>query len=205
MLHSGQSQDLRIGLLGGSFNPAHSGHVHVSLQAMKQLKLDRVVWLVSPQNPLKSAQAMADYPQRLAHARALTASHPAIVVSSLEREIHSHYTLHTLRYLHAHYPRTAFTWLMGADNLANFHHWRGWREIFQRVPVAVFDRAPFAHAALRSPAALSHAHARIATQHVPGLASRPAPAWGYVFMPRHGQSATHLRKTLGKDAFIRHN
>lgn len=194
----------KIGLLGGSFNPAHEGHLHLSLQALKRLRLDRVIWLVSPQNPLKSRAGMAAYETRLAGAQALTAPHPQLFASALEAEIGSHYSIDTLRYLCGRYPQSRFVWLMGADNLQQMHHWYCWREILQQMPVAIFDRAPFSHAALRSPAALTYYKQRCPEGLLLQLAQMQPPAWAYVFMPRHPESATRLRKTLGKEAFLVH-
>jgi nicotinate-nucleotide adenylyltransferase len=193
-----------IGLLGGSFNPAHEGHVHLSLQAMKRLGLRRVIWLVSPQNPLKSTQGMAPLLQRVASAEALVAHHPQITVSTLEAETGSHYTVDTLRYLRAHHPRQRFVWLMGADNLAIMHRWHRWREVMDHTPLAIFDRAPFAHAALRSPAALAYAKQRLQERDAAHLCRGSGGGWAYLFMPRHALSASYLRKTLGKTAFLRH-
>lgn len=194
-----------VGLLGGSFNPAHAGHVHLSLEACKRLRLDRVLWLVSPQNPLKSQKNMADYDRRVERAEALTAPHSQLSVTRLERQINSRYTIDTLHFLTHHYPQTRFVWLMGSDNLQQMHRWHCWREIMQLVPVAVFDRAPFSHAALRSPAALTFQKQRLPDHQLPRLALSAAPAWSYVFMPRHPESASDLRKKLGKKAFMVHN
>ena len=192
----------KIGLLGGSFNPAHAGHIHLSLEAKKRLGLDKIVWLVSPQNPLKRAQDIAPYEMRLAHAQALTAHIPAIDVSDFEQTHGLFYSLQTITQLQNTHTRTHFVWLMGADNLACFHRWRDWRAIMARIPIAIFDRAPFAHAALRAPAALSHSQHRIGARAAKALPASDAPVWCYQFMPRHPQSATDLRKMLGKDAFL---
>lgn len=194
-----------VGLLGGSFNPAHAGHLHLSLEALKRLKLDRILWLVSPQNPLKSKSELADYQSRLKMAKAITRNHPQIIVSDLESVIESDYSLETIRYMLSHYPRSRFVWLMGADNLQHMHRWHRWQEITQLIPMAIFDRAPFSHAALRAPAALTYQKQRLKPSALPKLAQTLPPAWSYVFMQRHGESATNLRKTLGKSAFMVHN
>lgn len=194
----------RIGLLGGSFNPAHAGHVHISLEAIKRLGLDEVWWLVSPQNPLKSAKGMADYATRLAFARDLTASHRRICVSDVEQRRGLFYTIDTLRLMLRRHHRTQFVWLMGADNLAHFHRWRGWRRIASLVPIAVLDRAPYALQALHAPFARRFASWRHPACQTAQLAQSPLPAWVYITLPRHPLSATQLRKTLGKAAFIRH-
>jgi nicotinate-nucleotide adenylyltransferase len=142
-----------IGLLGGSFNPAHEGHLYISRYALKKLKLDEIWWLVSPQNPLKSSDEMAPFASRFASAKHM-AKNRRIHVSDFEQKTGTRYSIDTIKALQKRYPRVQFVWLMGADNLAQFHHWRRWREIFSRLPVVVFDRTPFSHSAMRSPAAL---------------------------------------------------
>ncbi len=194
----------RIGLLGGSFNPAHAGHFHISCEALKRLKLDEVWWLVSPQNPLKRSTELADYPTRFETARAL-ARHPRMRVLDLEAQYGLYYTIDTIRYLQQHYPHHQFVWLMGADNLANFHRWRAWQEIAGRVPIAVLDRAPHALQALHERFARRFAGARVQPNAAAELAKKPTPAWVYLSIPRHPMSATYLRKTLGTAAYLRHN
>lgn len=190
----------KIGLLGGSFNPAHAGHVHISLEALKRLKLDEVWWLVSPQNPLKSKSDMASYEVRLQFARQLM-RHPRIRVLDIEAKRGLYYSIDTLRYVQSRYRNTQFIWLMGADNLANFHLWRNWRDIAARVPIAVLDRAPYGLRALHQRFATRYRAARIA--HLTELGS--APGWTYMCIPRHPLSSTYLRKLLGKSAFLRHS
>lgn len=192
----------RIGLLGGSFNPAHAGHLHISLEALKRLQLDEIWWLVSPQNPLKASDEMADYATRLAHAK-IVAQHPRIRVLDVEARHQLYYTIDTLTYLQAHYPHR-FVWLMGADNLASFHRWRQWRAIAARAPIAVLDRAPYGLKALHGRFAGRLARFRLPERDAPLLASAVAPAWIYLSIPRHPMSATYLRKTLGKDAYLGH-
>ncbi len=131
---------LRIGLLGGSFNPAHEGHLYVSEIALKQLPLDYVWWLVAPQNPLKQATDMAPADRRLAGARALVGRRPRLIVSDLEQTLGTRYTIDTLTALHRRFPEVEFVWLMGSDNLAQFHHWRRWTEIAALMPIAVILR-----------------------------------------------------------------
>lgn len=192
----------RIGLLGGSFNPAHDGHVHLSMEAVRRLRLDAVVWLVSPQNPLKSHDDMAAYVVRLSHARELTRSNRLIHVSDYEQRHQLYYSIDTIRHLQQRFPACALVWLMGADNLACFHRWRSWQEMMQRIPIAVFDRAPFSHAALHQKAALRYRRFRLPDRQMRQLAHSAAPRWTYCFMPRHPLSATELRKTLGENAFL---
>lgn len=185
-------------MLGGSFNPAHPGHVHVSREALRRLKLDEVWWLVSPQNPLKSRDDMADFDERVEAARVITRSEPHVHVSTLERELGTRYTADTLSTMKRLYPRTQFVWLMGADNLAGFHRWQHWRHIFDLVPVAVFDRAPFSHHALRSHAAVTAAHARLSMEEAALLLKRPLPVWAYIHMSRDPHSSTEIRAARKK-------
>jgi len=192
----------RIGLLGGSFNPAHEGHLHISLEALKRLQLDEIWWLVSPQNPLKSASDLADYDTRFATAVGF-AQHPRIRVLGLEAQHGLRYTIETIRFLQARYPHR-FVWLMGADNLAGFHRWRRWREIAARIPIAVLDRAPYALRALHGHFATYCAAKRVAAVAASQLSGRTKGGWAYLTIPRHPLSATFLRKTLGKAAYMRH-
>ena len=136
----------RIGLLGGSFNPAHRGHRRLSLAAADALGLDEVWWLVSPGNPLKPAKGMAPFETRLASARAIARLAP-IKVSDFERRAGTRYTIDTLRKLKQRYPRNEFIWLMGADTVAQFHHWKQWRNIAKSLPIAVLPRPGYDGAA----------------------------------------------------------
>ena len=141
----------RVGLLGGSFNPAHGGHRRISLFALRALGLDEVWWLVSPGNPLKPAIGMAPPAARLASAAAMARRAP-IRVTAIERSLGTRYTVDTLRALRKRYPKVEFVWLMGADNLAQFHRWRSWRGIARTMPIAVIARPGYDGAALASPA-----------------------------------------------------
>jgi nicotinate-nucleotide adenylyltransferase len=183
---------LRIGLLGGSFNPAHQGHVAISLEALKRLGLDRVWWLVSPQNPLKPSDETADLENRLAGARAM-ARHPRLVVSDLERAIGTRYTVDTLNWL-TRRRRGRFVWLIGADNLLQLPQWRRWRRLVRMVPIAVFDRDPYSYLALAGRMARAYAEERLMERSAPALAERPPPVWVYLRFRRHGMSSTAIRQ-----------
>lgn len=147
----GQGIRPRIGLLGGSFNPAHGGHRRISLFARDALGLDAVWWLVSPGNPLKDAQGMAPLAARFRSARAQARRAP-IRVTAVERQLGTRFTVDTLRALRRRYPRLRFIWLMGSDNLAQFHRWKDWRGIARTMPIAVIARPGYDGAALASPA-----------------------------------------------------
>lgn len=182
----------RIGLLGGSFNPAHAGHRHISLEALKRLRLDRVWWLVSPQNPLKAEAGMAPLAEREAAALAV-ADHPRIAVSSLERELGTRYTLDTVRALKRRFPAADFVWLLGADNLRQLPRWRGWQQLFREVPIAVFARAPYHANAASGIAAVRFARARLRPARSALLAGGRPPRWCYLPVRRHPASATAIR------------
>ena len=142
----------RIGLLGGSFNPAHRGHRRISLAAARALALDEVWWLVSPGNPLKAGAAdMAPLAARLASARAMARRAP-IRATAIEARLGTRYTVDTLRALGRRFPKNRFVWLMGADNLGQFDRWRDWRDIARTVPIAVVARPSYNHSALAAPA-----------------------------------------------------
>ncbi|MQP65399.1 nicotinate-nucleotide adenylyltransferase [Niveispirillum sp. SYP-B3756] len=191
-LAGGLWRGLRVGLFGGSFNPAHGGHRHMSLMALRMLGLDEVWWLVSPQNPLKSLDGMAPLTQRMAGA-ARVANHPRIRVSDIETRMGTRYTVDTLAGLKRHFPGTDFVWLMGADNLAQMPRWRGWTRIFGMVPVAIFPRQPYSVGALGGKAARRFAKARWQMSAAKHLAGAKAPAWVFLEAPLHPASATAIR------------
>jgi nicotinate-nucleotide adenylyltransferase len=182
----------RVGLLGGSFNPAHSGHARITGEALKRMDLDEVWWLVSPQNPLKTRRGMAGFERRLEAARAL-ARHPRVRVVDLEARLGTRYTVDTLEALGARFPRIAFVWLMGADILAELRRWKRWPEIFFRVPVAVFARPTYCHQALAEMAAQRFHRYRVGPEAARRLAAMRPPAWAFFWMPLDPSSATAIR------------
>jgi nicotinate-nucleotide adenylyltransferase len=184
---------MRIGLLGGSFNPAHEGHRHISLAAIERLGIDRLWWVVSPGNPLKSHSELASFSERIDRARDV-AAHPRIAVTGLEAELGQAYTAETLSYLRGRLPAVHFVWIMGGDNLAQIHRWRAWRDIFQLMPVAVMDRPAARHRALASPAARAFAADRIAEADARALPLMTPPAWVYLTIPLSAASSTKLRR-----------
>lgn len=196
--HSTSQRGRRIGLLGGSFNPAHAGHLHVSTLALEKLALDELWWLVSPQNPLKPKHGMAPLAERLARAKAVAKADPRIVVSDVEDRMGTRYTVDTLAQLRANHPECAFVWVIGADNLRQMHKWRGWRAIFRMVPIAVFPRAPYSLRALGGRAARRFEAARIPELRARRLAALKPPAWVFLRTPLHGESATRIRKRMGR-------
>jgi nicotinate-nucleotide adenylyltransferase len=189
------SRGMRVGLFGGSFNPAHEGHAHVAETALRRLRLDRVIWLVSPQNPLKPTDETAALTRRLWGALRY-AQGPAMVVSDAETRIGSRYTIDTLRVLKARHPGVCFVWIMGADSLASFHRWRGWTEIMREAPVAVIARPGAMLKARNAPAAARFAWARLPAAAAPTLPCRDPPAWVYLAAPLNAASSTALRQQL---------
>lgn len=186
---------MRVGLYGGSFNPGHEGHAHVAETAKRRLRLDRVIWLVSPQNPLKAAHETADLAHRMAGARAL-AKGPGMVVSDVETRLGSAYTIDTVRALKQRFPGVKFVWIMGADSLASFHRWRGWTQIMREVPVAVISRPWISLKSRFSPAAARFARFRRPPGQAPILADLQPPAWIFLFGRFNFMSSTALRERL---------
>jgi nicotinate-nucleotide adenylyltransferase len=187
---------MRIGLLGGSFNPPHVAHRAISLFAIKRLKLDRVWWLVTPGNPLKDQGALHDLEERMAAARKMV-NDPRIDVSCLESVIRTRYTVDTITYLRRRASGLRFVWIMGADNLAQFHRWQNWRRIASEVPIAVIDRPPQSFRALAAPAAQALAHNRLPENQAGRLADQRAPAWVFLTGMKLNLSSTGLRNPDG--------
>jgi nicotinate-nucleotide adenylyltransferase len=187
---------MRIGLLGGSFNPPHAAHRAISLFTMKRLRLDRVWWLVSPGNPLKDTSTLHEMKERAAAAEAM-ADDPRIDVTCLEAVIGTRYTADTIGYLRRRCADVRFVWIMGADNLAQFHRWRNWQLIAGQMPIAVIDRSPQSIRALASPAAQALAPYRLSEQSAGLLAARRPPAWVFLTGLKLNLSSTALRNRDG--------
>jgi len=183
----------RIGLFGGSFNPAHEGHYKVALYALKRLELDWVWWMVSPQNPLKDPSETGEYATRLAYT-AKVARHPRFVVTDIEKQMASRTTAETLRALRPMLARGHFVWIMGADSFANLHRWHDWLDIPETLPLAVLARPGFSLRALGGPAATRFAEKQIPTELAPRLATTPPPAWCFIPMPLRRESSTAIRQ-----------
>jgi nicotinate-nucleotide adenylyltransferase len=188
---------MRIGLFGGSFDPPHAGHLEVSRVALRALALDAVWWLVSPQNPLKPNAPSEELLHRIAAARQLAAN-PAIRVTGIEATFATRYTADTLAHLLPMLPGVDCVWMMGADNLATFHHWRDWRAIADALPIAVFNRPGQAIRALSSPAAFALRHWRRDPADAASLAGTRPPAWVFLPNPHVSLSSTELRARAGE-------
>jgi nicotinate-nucleotide adenylyltransferase len=187
---------MRIGLLGGSFNPPHIAHRAISLFAIKRLKLDRMWWLVTPGNPLKDNGALHELEERAQAARQM-ASDPRIDVSCLESVIGTRYTVDTINYLRRRVSGLRFVWIMGADNLAQFHRWQNWQRIASQMPIAVIDRPPSSFRALAAPAARALARYRVPENEAGRLADLRAPAWVFLTGLKMNRSSTGLRNQDG--------
>lgn len=186
-------QGMRVGLLGGSFNPAHEGHVHISLEAIKRLNLDSVWWLVSPKNPLKDAKELVPYENRLAGAEALTKGQPNIQVSNLEEQFSTNLTIDTLTALDRLCPNTQFIWLMGADNMVQFDQWVAWQDIVSLLPIAILDRPGYSTKALEGKFAKTYANLKVAVEHAKTLGQASRNGWVFLTNPQHPQSSTNIR------------
>lgn len=180
-----------IGLFGGSFDPAHAGHVHVSREAMKRLRLDALWWLVSPGNPLKD-KGPAPMAARMAAARALV-RHPRIRVTGIEEVLGTRYTAGTVGALRRRYPGVRFVWIMGADNLAQFHRWQRWRSIMASVPIAVVARPGERISARTSMASRVYREAKLPMAAAPILGRTPPPAWVFLNLPMREESSSAIR------------
>jgi nicotinate-nucleotide adenylyltransferase len=187
---------MRVGLLGGSFNPPHAAHRAISLFALKRLKLDRVWWLLTPGNPLKDNGGLHDLSERADAARKI-ADDPRIDISCLEAVIGVRYTVDTIIHLRRRVSGVHFVWIMGADNLAQFHRWKDWRRIASEVPIAVIDRPPQSFRALAAPAAQALARYRLPENQAARLAEQHTPAWVFLSGMKLTLSSTGLRNSDG--------
>src|SRR6476660_10571768 len=187
---------MRIGLLGGSFNPPHAAHRAISLFAIKRLRLDRVWWLLTPGNPLKNHDGLLALGERAEAARKI-AGDPRIDISCLEAVIGVRYTVDTIIHLRRRVSGVHFVWIMGADNLAQFHRWKEWRRIASEVAIAVIDRPPQSFRALAAPAAQALARYRLPENQAGRLADQSAPAWMFLTGMKLNLSSTGLRNTDG--------
>ena len=182
-----------IGLLGGSFDPPHKGHLYISLEAKKILKLDEIWWLVTPQNPLKINKP-ASYSERLRNCKSIVRNQP-IKVKEIEKKINSKYSYQTIKYINKHYKNLNFFWLMGADNLVNFHKWDEWTWIMENIPIGVMARPGDKARAGLSRAAFRYRKCRVAPYNAAFLPFMSAPAWSLLGGPMRDISSTQIRSS----------
>lgn len=183
----------RIGLLGGSFNPAHEAHRLISLIALRRLRLDAIWWLVTPGNPLKDVSTLPTTAERVALANRV-AHHPRIHVTGIEEDFGTRFTFDTLSVLRSRASKVHFVWLMGADNLQNFHRWNRWRALAHLMPIAVIDRPGATHYAARARAAVALEWARLPEHEAQALFERSAPAFTILHDRRSPLSSSFLRE-----------
>lgn len=186
----------RVGVMGGSFNPPHAGHVLAAKEALLRLGLDELWWVVTPGNPLKQNNRLPSLADRISAIEQLTNSHPRMRVTGFEAALRSPFTAVTLRFLKRRYPGVKFVWVMGADNLATFDRWQNWRGIAATMPMAVVNRPGYRLKALSSPAAKALAKARLPQSHASRLAMRDPPAWVFLTNRLAHHSSTTLRQSL---------
>lgn len=182
-----------VGLYGGSFNPAHAGHLHVAEAALQHCKLDAVWMLLSPGNPLKDGREQTSFETRLQHLEQLTHSLPQIYASDIESLLATRKSVDTVAALIKAMPNTDFVWVMGADNLANFHLWHAYDDIARFLPIAVFDRPGYSMAGCNSRFSKRYANYRVPAER---LTKHPCPAWAFVRIVRHRASATQIRSDV---------
>ncbi len=189
-------EGLKIGLFGGSFNPAHKGHLHVAEAGLRELGLDQIWWLISPQNPLKPEQP--SYSSRVETVLALNLP-PRMIISHAEKQAGTNYTIDLLRHLKQHHPRTRFVFMIGADNFAQLPEWRDWQEIMAHFPVAVISRPGDSLKSRLGQAARQYADYRISELSAVSLAEMTAPRWTYLTLPLNKRSSSALRAKLAID------
>lgn len=187
----GPHDGLRVGLFGGSFNPAHDGHLHVAQTAMRTLDLDWVWWLVARGNPLKSSHG--DFGARYVSAKQMTDFNPRMRVSDIEQQVMRNYSAEVLARLLKSAPRAQFVWIMGGDSLANFHEWRNWQSIAEMLPIVVVARPGTQQAGLNSPFAQRFSGARVSAMQAQRLPYAKSPAWTYLPAPLNHLSSTSIR------------
>ncbi len=182
----------RIGLLGGSFDPPHKGHIYISIEAKKLLQINEIWWLVTPQNPLKISEP-ATYQERIKNCKEISKDKP-ILIKEIEKKINSKYTYQTLDYLLNHYINIKFFWIMGADNLINFHKWQKWRQIFQEISIVVYKRHGYNNQALKSISCRTFNNYRINSLQINKNHFNKLPSWTWIDNREIKISSTEIRQ-----------
>lgn len=192
------SKPLKIGLFGGSFNPAHEGHLKASLKALRTVGLDEIWWLVSPQNPLKSADELQNHEKRVTAARALTASHPKIIVTDLEKQLNTQYSYDTVFYLKKHLPQQKFIWICGADSFLEMPKWHRWDEFIRMIPFYILSRPPHTRKIEHAHIAQKYMKYKVDSQNLKKLIHLGGKYWGYDKNFHIPLSSTKLRHQMTK-------
>ena len=188
------SPNQKIGILGGSFNPAHEGHLSISKIALQRLNLDVVWWIISPRNPLKKYDILYDFEDRVSSAeKVIDTNH--ISISKLEKNAQIKYTIGTVEYLNTRYVGTKFVWIMGADNLKDFHRWREWDKLALTVPIAIIDRPSSSLDVTSSLFANKYRKYRVDEADAQNLADKKKPAWVFLHSKLNDQSSSQLRNS----------
>lgn len=190
--HNNQLDGQVIGLYGGSFNPAHEGHLHVSKEAIKRFHADQLWWLVSPQNPLKSQDQLAPFEQRFESAVHM-AHHPKIRISDFEQLHNLTYSIDTICELQARYPKVHFFYVIGADNFALFHKWQGWQDIIHRIPIAIFPRPRYSMKARSGLAAQRMRHLMVSEREFKTRIRQGKTGWTFIECQQNPLSSTAIR------------
>ena len=181
-----------IGLLGGSFDPPHRGHIYISLEAKKILSLDQVWWLVTPQNPLKITRP-ASYDERVRNCHNIIKTH-SILLKEIEKKINSQYSYYTIKYLRNYYSNIKFYWLIGSDNLINFHKWEKWRNIFNEISIVIFKRHGYNKMALKSIASKTFLHSQIKSLQLKHAYFKNLPSWAWANNREIKISSTEIKQ-----------
>ena len=181
-----------IGLLGGSFDPPHKGHLYISLEAKKILKLNEIWWLVTPQNPLKITKP-ATYNERIKNCRLIT-KRQAIKITDIENTINSSYSYESIKFIQNYYKNIKFFWLMGADNLINFHQWQKWRDIFNEISIVVFRRHGYNKKALNSVTTKIFSQFQVVANPINQSYFKQLPSWTWINNREIKISSTEIRK-----------
>tara|TARA_B100000401_G_scaffold114864_1_gene74983 strand:- start:305 stop:922 length:618 start_codon:yes stop_codon:yes gene_type:complete len=188
-------RNMKIGVLGGSFNPAHEGHIHISNIALKEFKLDEIWWLVSPQNPLKTNFTKIKLKKRINYAKQISNGYK-IRVEDLESKFKTNLTSKTLKIILERYKGTKFIWLMGADNLKEINRWFNWKNIFNTMPIAVFDRGVYSYSIINSIAGKRYFSKLHKRKNSLSIFNKPLPSWKFIHNIKNPTSSTYIRKLM---------
>tara|TARA_Y100000817_G_scaffold182242_1_gene142469 strand:- start:3 stop:581 length:579 start_codon:yes stop_codon:yes gene_type:complete len=188
----------RIGLLGGSFDPPHYGHLKISFEAIKTLKLFEVWWVIALQNPLKEPNSSTNYNERFNNSNLFTASYKNIKISNIEKQYSINFSIDSITKLKNNFNNIDFIWLMGADNFAQFHNWKQWHQIMGKIPIVVFNRPGFSYKALTSKAAYYYKNYRVKA-HTKPINTCSTPKWMFLWHINENISSTKIRKLTNEN------